>query len=136
MKTRNLLGAALAALLLASTATYAADGDKPDTTPKTEAKPDTKNTRLVKPFSELKDLSADQTEKLKAIHRKYLDELHALEAKQHEESMAVLTDAQKKELTEIEAADKTARKTPAAAKPKADAKAPDAKTGGDAKDAK
>jgi DNA phosphorothioation-dependent restriction protein DptG len=66
-------------------------------------KPDTKGVHLIKPFSELKDLTPDQVTKLKEIHKKYLEEWHALEAKAKEDSMAILTDDQKKEVAEIEA---------------------------------
>ena len=117
MKARHFLSAGMAAILLIAASAYAAEGDKPDAKGTTE----TKNTRLIKPFSELKDLSPDQTEKLKVIHRKYLDEVKVLEAKQHDDFMAVLTDAQKKEVAEIETADKAGKKTPAKGKMKDDA---------------
>ena len=62
MKARHFLSSGLAAILLISASAYAAEGDKPDA-----KATETKNTRLIRPFSELKDLSPDQTEKLKAV---------------------------------------------------------------------
>jgi hypothetical protein len=87
-------------VLVVSAVAYAADVEKVDTS----------KTRIIKPFSELKDLSAEQVEKLKVIHRKHLDAVKALEAKQHEELMDVLTDGQKKELAEIQEKDRVDKK--------------------------
>ena len=93
------LGASLVALLSLSIAGFAADAGKPAA--KGDAK-DVKGVRLIKPFSELTDLTADQTIKLKEIHKKFSDEIKALEAQQKEEMMAVLTAEQKKELESTE----------------------------------
>ena len=95
MKFRTSLVLSLA--LAFSGYAFAADGDKP------ADKPDVKGVRLTKPYSELKDLTPDQTAKIKEIHKKHLAEVKALEAKQTEESMAVLTDAQKKEIAAMPA---------------------------------
>lgn len=72
---------------------------------------DTKNVRLIKPYSELKDLTPEQTEKLKQIHKRFLEEMKALEAKQQEQLMSVLSDQQKREVADIELAEKTGKKT-------------------------
>lgn len=137
MKLTKLAGLSAALMIGLSSLAFAADEPKTDTKP--EAKPDGKATRLIKPWSELKDLTPEQTEKLKVIHRKYLDEIKALEAKQAEELNGVLTGDQKKELAAIEAADKASKKTPKTPKDaggaKPDAPKTGANTGGDAKDA-
>ena len=122
MKFRMILGLGVAVAL--SSHAFAADGDKPADKP--EAKADVKGVRLTKPFSELKDLTPEQTAKIKEIHKKYLAEIKATEAKQLEEEMAVLTDAQKKEVAAMPPAGKRAAKPaadkPADPKPPADAK--------------
>ena len=105
MKMRVVLGASLVALMSISIAGFAADAGKPVGS-KGDAK-DLKGVRLIKPFSELSDLTADQTTKLKEIHKKFSDEIKALEAQQKVEMMAVLTEEQKKEL---ESSDKKASK--------------------------
>jgi hypothetical protein len=81
---------------------------QPTTAPSgAESKPDAnKNVRLTRPFSELKDLTADETTQLKEIHKKFLEDQKALEKKEFDDEMAVLTDAQKKEVTDIEAKNK------------------------------
>ena len=114
MKMRAMLGAALVALMAISAVSFGADPEKPAAKP--DAKPDTKGVRLIKPYSDLKDLTADQTTKLKEIHKKFADQIKALEAQQKDEMTAVLTDDQKKELTDAE-------KKPAKGKMKDDAAA-------------
>jgi hypothetical protein len=112
-------------LVLLLTAPLVADdggADPAKTPPPPPAKPDTKNVRIIKPFSELKDLSPDQTEKLREIHKKYLDQIKAIEAQQHQELMAVLSDDQKKELADIEAKDKIEKKVSKAKAKDADKK--------------
>ena len=95
MKLSSKLGFSLASLLAIAVVSQAADAPKPD--PKT----DLKGVRLIKPYTDLKDLTADQTIKLKEIHKKYSDQIKALEAQQKDEMAAVLTDDQKKELAEL-----------------------------------
>ena len=115
MKLQRVLGTSLVALLAFSAIGYAAEGDKP--TPKTDTK-ELKGVRLIKPYSELKDLTPEQTVKLKEIHKKFSDQIKALEAQQKEEMTTVLTDAQKKEIAELPAMGKSDRKpkpAPAAA---------------------
>ena len=104
MKLRSLMGLSLVAVLACSVLSFAAD-DKPPVTPvkPDAAKPaaDTKGVRLIKPYSDLKDLTAEQTTKLKEIHKKYGDQVKAIEAQQKEEMMAVLTDVQRKEIADL-----------------------------------
>jgi hypothetical protein len=66
--------------------------------PYAAAAPATRPARLVKPWSELKDLSEVQITKIKGFHEKALEETRVIEAKEKADCMAVLTDAQKKEL--------------------------------------
>jgi hypothetical protein len=107
---------------------FAADDERPadvkpeaKTETKPEAKPDTRNVRIIKPFSDLKDLTAEQTERMKEIHKRYNDQIKAIEAQQKQELMAVLTAEQKKELADIETKNRIERKV-------ASAKAKEAKT--------
>src|SRR5258706_16174125 len=110
MTYKRFCGTGIVLLALAAIA-YAAD-EKLDAKAdaKADAKIDTSKTRVIKPFSELKDLSAGQVEKLKVIHRKHLDAVKALVAKEHEDLMDVLSADQKKELEELEAKDKADKK--------------------------
>lgn len=112
-----------AALFALTTAVYAADDKKDDgkETPKTETKATTdapvtsgRSARLVKPYSDLKDLSSEQEAKLKSIHAKYLAQMNEIRAKEKDESMAVLSDDQKKELVEVTAKAAAEKKVAAA----------------------
>jgi F0F1-type ATP synthase membrane subunit b/b' len=49
------------------------------------------------------DLSPEQTTQLKEIHKKYHDQIAQLEAKEKQESLALLNDKQKQEVEAIEA---------------------------------
>jgi len=76
--------------------------------------------KLTKPWVLLTTLSDDQKEQIITIHRKALDEKKAIEAKEEEDIMAVLTAEQK---TELEAAIEKAKadeKAKKAAEKKAD----------------
>jgi Spy/CpxP family protein refolding chaperone len=99
MKRGMLLIAGFAvALLVGSAALHADDAAKPDNATPAHVTP-RGGSRLVKPYSDLKDLTSEQTEKLKEIHSKYLAQMSEIRAKEKEESMAVLTDDQKKVTT-------------------------------------
>lgn len=74
--------------------------------PHAGAAPTSRPVKLVKPYSELKDLSEEQVTKIKEIHEKALGEVHEIEAKEKADCMAILTDAQKKELETAMAEDK------------------------------
>jgi Spy/CpxP family protein refolding chaperone len=73
-----------------------------------EKKP--KTVRLTKPWSQLGSLSDDQKTQIAAIHRKALDEIKEVEQREKDEIMAVLTDAQKAELSEMMEKDAAERK--------------------------
>lgn len=67
--------------------------------------------RLTKPWSMIESLSDEQKEKIVAIHRKSLDEVNAIEAKEKSDIMALLSETQKSELKasqDREAADRKA----------------------------
>src|SRR2546423_6187754 len=102
MRIHCLLGCGLLAVAAISFVAAAADPQPAS---------DTRNVRLIKPFSELKDLTPEQSEKLKVIHKKYLDEMRALDVKQREEMIAALNDTQKREIADIETQEKTSKKT-------------------------
>jgi Spy/CpxP family protein refolding chaperone len=116
MKRGMLLSAGFAvALLVGSAALHAADdAAKPDNATPTHV---TRGGRLVKPWSDLKDLTSEQTEKLKEIHAKSLAQMSEIRAKEKEECMAVLTDDQKKELADDAAKTLADRKAKAATAP-------------------
>jgi Spy/CpxP family protein refolding chaperone len=102
-----LVSAGFVLALIIGSALYAADdATKSDATP---AHVTRGGGRLVKPWSDLKDLSYEQTDKLKEIHSKYLAQMSEIRAKEKEECMEVLTDDQKKELVDKAAADRKAK---------------------------
>jgi hypothetical protein len=61
------------------------------------------SSRLTQPWSRLSDLSDDAKGKIIEIHRKSVAEVNAIRAKEREDIMALLSDAQKKQVAEIEA---------------------------------
>ena len=67
--------------------------------------------RLTKPWNELKDLTADEKTRILEIHQKAIDQIHEIEAKEHQDILAMLTDEQKKEVAAIEAKDKESRRS-------------------------
>ncbi|HEX8916698.1 MAG TPA: hypothetical protein VF796_30390 [Humisphaera sp.] len=83
---------------------------KPGEAKPAEAKPAaTSDVKLTKPWSDLTSLTAEQKEKISAVHKKALAETNAIEKKEKEDIMALLTDAQKTELKEL--ADKKKKET-------------------------
>jgi hypothetical protein len=72
--------------------------------------------KVVKPWSLIASLSDEQKEKIRVIHRKALDEINVIEAKEKQDIMALLSDAQLVEMKDAlakEAAEKKAAKAPA-----------------------
>jgi Spy/CpxP family protein refolding chaperone len=120
MFSRGLLKTSFAAIFLLATAAYADDKSAASET-KTETKTETvaPRGRLTKPFSEIKDLTPEQTAKIKEIHSKYLAQINELRGKDKEESMAVLSDDQKKQVAEVTAKAGADRKAAAAKKKEA-----------------
>jgi hypothetical protein len=74
------------------------------------AAPSRGRARLTKPWNQLKDLTDDEKAKILEIHQKAVDEVKAIDAKEHEDILAVLTDDQKKEIATIEEKDKEAQR--------------------------
>lgn len=122
MKMQRVSGVVLVAWLAVSAIGYAAEGDKP--MPKNDTK-ELKGVRLIKPYSDLKDLTAEQTTKLKEIHKKFSEQIKALEAQQREEMATILTDVQKKEVAEAQGNSKMERKGGKPAAPAAPGEAKD-----------
>jgi len=74
-------------------------------------KPSAAGGRLFAPYSKMTSLTDEQRTKIRDIHRKALADIHEIERKQSEEIGALLSDAQKKELRELESKDAAAKKT-------------------------
>lgn len=66
--------------------------------------------KLVKPWSQITSLREEQKQKISAIHRKALDEIKVIEAKEKQDILAVLSDEQKAELKAAQQKDAAARK--------------------------
>jgi hypothetical protein len=81
----------------------------------TEAAAPTKNYRLVLPWSKIKTLSDEQREKIYHIHRRALDDMKEIKAREKKEILALLTAAQKLEIIEAEEAATVEKKKDAAA---------------------
>jgi Spy/CpxP family protein refolding chaperone len=91
--------------LLATGGTVLIAADTP-ATPPAEPAPTTKPARaahLTKPWSELSDLSDDVKAQIIAIHEKANQDRDAINRKERADIEALLTDDQKKEVSEIEA---------------------------------
>ncbi len=73
-----------------------------DTTTTTPPAEHHHKTKLTKPWSELKDLTDDQKSKILDVHAKALDDIKAIHEKEKEDIMALLTDDQKKEVSDLE----------------------------------
>ena len=124
MQFRTPLACALAASLVITGLVYTGfAADAPPTTMPTTAptisRPMTKSgkpraIRLVKPWSDVKDLSEDQKIQIFTIHDDTADKITALKEEEQAKCMALLTDAQKASLNESMATDKVADKKAAA----------------------
>jgi Spy/CpxP family protein refolding chaperone len=94
-------------VLLLSVVVCAAPGDN-NSGEKTPTASRRSRAGLTKPWNELKDLTDDEKTKIVEIHRKAVDQVHEIEAKEHADIVALLSDQQKKEVAEIEAKDRQA----------------------------
>jgi Spy/CpxP family protein refolding chaperone len=70
--------------------------------------------RLTKPWSQLSSLSDDQKTQIRQIHRKSVDEVKAIEARERDDIMALLSDEQRAELKGFEEKAAAGRKAKAA----------------------
>lgn len=93
------------AALVMGSALLAADSNSGTTPAPTHG-----HARLTKPWNELKDLTDEEKTKIIEIHQKALDEIREIDAKEHTDILAVLTDDQKKEVETIEVKDKEAQR--------------------------
>lgn len=114
------------ALLLGGTLAWAADDSSmtgaPATQPSSETPMPHHRGRLVRPYSQMTDLSDDQKMKLEEIHADALAKMEAIRDKERADSLAVLNDDQKVELNKLEdEAAAAAKERSAARKKKADA---------------
>lgn len=87
--------------------------DTPTTAPSETTGTKTR-TKLIKPYSELSDLSDDQKSQLISIHEKAGDQMKAIEAQEKTDMQAVLTADQKAELAAMDAKEKADKKKQAA----------------------
>ena len=71
--------------------------------------------KLVQPWSKLKSLTDEQSEKIYQIHRKALADMKAIRERERKDIVALLSDAQKVELVESEEKSAVQRKKVAAA---------------------
>ena len=85
------------------------------------AKPARKRSaRVIKPYSELDDLSAEQEAGIKSIHAEILDRKAELDRLEREQILSLLSDAQKQKVTELEAdRDRQTKERSAAARQRA-----------------
>jgi hypothetical protein len=98
-------------------------------TPATKAQPaagaarrTSASAKVTKPWSLIASLTDDQKDKIRTIHRKALDEVNAIQAKEKQEIMALLSDAQLAEMKDAlakDAAEKKANKLQTQAKKQA-----------------
>jgi Spy/CpxP family protein refolding chaperone len=78
--------------------------------------------RLTKPWKDLTSLTEDQKRKINEIHRKSTQEVKAIEQRERDDIMALLSEPQKAELTAMLEKDAAEKKAKAAEKPKSGAK--------------
>ena len=102
---KGLLGSVV--VLLMSVVLFAAPGDNNSSGERT---PTARRSRagLTRPWNELKDLTDDEKTKIIEIHRKTVEQVHEIEAKEHADILAMLSDQQKQEIADIEAKDREA----------------------------
>jgi Spy/CpxP family protein refolding chaperone len=108
----------LAGALLLGGGSMLIAADEPATTQPTEAKPE-HAARLTQPWSKLKSLTPEQTAQIEKLHATALEQTKQIEAKEHDDIMALLTPAQVTELKEVEDKMKAERKEKAAERRKA-----------------
>ena len=105
------LGAVIlgAALVTAQQQSGSASGQSGTSSSQQQAATPRRGGRLNRPWNQLSDLSDDQKTKIIAIHRKTLVEIAAINAKEREQVVALLTEDQKKQLATIDAQPRSRR---------------------------
>lgn len=73
-----------------------------------------KTPRVIRPWSDLSTLSDDQRTQIHELHRKALADIRAVREKERADILALLTEAQKAQLLELEAKNKAKRSEPSA----------------------
>ena len=91
-------------------------GDSTTATPRRQARA----ARLTRPWSELSDLTEDEKAKILEVHRKALDEIRQIQAKEHSDILAFLTDSQRKEVADLEAKQRQQRSRASQSPPKSE----------------
>ena len=66
--------------------------------------------RLTKPWSEMTSLTDKEKSQILDIHRKAVEQIHEIEAREKKDILALLTPEQRKEVEQIEAKDKQEQK--------------------------
>ena len=105
---------AIAMLLAAFVAagSYHVIADEAGDQPKPEKKDKSaKKARVTKPWSELSSLSEDQKARITEIHQKAVDDIKEIQEREKQDIMALLTEEQKAELTEMDAKKKAEKKS-------------------------
>lgn len=108
----------LAGALLLGGGSLLIAADEPATTQPAETKP-AHPARLTQPWSKLKSLTPEQITQIEKIHADALEQTKKIDAKEHDDIMALLTPEQVTELKSAEEKLKTDRKEKAAERRKA-----------------
>ncbi len=111
----------LAAMLISGSAALALSATTRPATPRPAAtRPtavDRRPPRLVQPWSWIGSLTENQKQKIAAIHQAALEEIRAIQRREDEQCLSVLSDSQRAELLEAEEADAARRKSAARPRP-------------------
>ena len=102
------LGGALAVAQQQSTS---GAGQSSSTASQQQTTPRRGSNRLTRPWSQLSDLGDDVKTKIIAIHRKSVEDVAAIRAKEREDILSLLTESQKKEVVDLEAQGRGRRST-------------------------
>ena len=101
-----------AALVTACLSAAFVFADEPTTKPAKESH----GPRLIKPYAEMKTLTADEKEKIADIHKKAREAISSIEEKEQDDIKALLTAEQKAELETLQDSKKVKSKGKAADK--------------------
>jgi Spy/CpxP family protein refolding chaperone len=101
--------AVVAAALCGSSAVLFAQDAKPAAAQEKKMKKE-KAVRLTKPWNQIASLSDEQKAKINEIHKKAVEDRQAIDKREHEEAMAVLTEEQRTELAKMKEDEEVARK--------------------------
>ena len=112
MHLKQILGTVCAVGLMVSAAAVAVQPTTEPTTRTARARP----IRLTVPWNKVADLTDEQKTQINAIHVETIAQIKALEAAEDEKCMALLTEEQRKTLTETLEKEKVAQKAKAGQK--------------------